>query len=106
MDWRAILRRILRHLIDITRIHALREKAGFTAGQRDNLCAKLTHTGDQDKSGENTAYIIDYWPDKVPITPQELEVVDQFLDPLLDVFFFSLSQSRVRGVTKSINVAL
>ncbi|MBM3575261.1 MAG: hypothetical protein FJX39_06015 [Alphaproteobacteria bacterium] len=75
----------------MTRIRAPREKAGFSAGQCDDLCAQLTYTGDQDKSEEKAVHIIDNWPDKVPVTPQEVEVVDQFLGPLLDAFFRSLS---------------
>ena len=81
----------MRQLIDMTHIRAPREKAGFSSlscNDQESDCAYTDGVGESDKS---VFRIIDNWPDTVPVTLQEVEVVDRFLGSILDAFLRSLS---------------
>jgi len=75
----------------MTHIRAAREKAGFTLGPSDDLCAQSAYTPDQGESDQNAFHVVDDWPDKIPVTSQEVEAIYRFLGPLLDAFLRSLS---------------
>ena len=81
----------MRQPIDMTHIRAPREKAGlssFSCNDQDGDCAYTEGVGESNKS---VFEIVDNWPDTVPVTLQEVEVVDQFLGSILDAFLRSLS---------------
>lgn len=75
----------------MTHIRVAREKAGFNLGTSDDLCAQPAYTPGQGESDQNAVHVVDNWPDKVPVTSQEVDVVDQYLGPLLNAFLRSLS---------------
>ena len=81
----------MRQLIDMTHIRAPREKAGLcslSCNDQESDCAYTDGVGESDKS---VFGIVDNWPDTVPVTLQEVEVVDRFLGSVLDAFLRSLS---------------
>ena len=81
----------MRQLIDMTHIRVPREKAGLSSlscNDQESDCAYTDGVGESDKS---VFGIVDNWSDTVPVTLQEVEVVDRFLGSILDAFLRSLS---------------
>ena len=75
----------------MTHIRVPRKKSEFIFDQSNDLCVQSAYTDGQDTGEDKALLVLDDWPDKVPVTPQEVEVIDRFLGSLLDAFLRSAS---------------
>ena len=75
----------------MTHIRVACEKSEVIFDQSSDLCAQPAYTDGQDAGKDKALLVLDDWPDKVPVTLQEVEVIDRFLGSLLDAFLRSAS---------------